>query len=76
MIPGLGNVLVERTQLRVGNTYYMDQSKVTKGVFVERDGDIIYFDCGKGHTYYNSTQVGRESLLPFNIEGAGFERAL
>lgn len=76
MIPGLGNVLVERTQLRVGNTYYMDQSKVTKGVFVERDGDTIYFDCGSGHTYYNSTQVGREHLLPFNIEGEGFERVL
>jgi hypothetical protein len=75
MIPGL-NLVIERSQLRVGDTYYMDQSRVTKGVFVERDGYTIYFDCGSGHTYYNSAQVGREHLLPFSIEGAGFERAL
>ena len=75
MMPGV-SLVVSRRELRVGEAYYMDQSKVTKGVFVERDGDSIYFDCGKEHTYYNSTQPGREHLLPFNIEGEGFERVL
>ena len=67
-------MIIERKDLKVGTTYYMDNSRRDKGVFVERDQDSIYFDCGKDHTYYHSVMPGREHLVSFNAEGEGFEK--
>lgn len=66
----------ERKDLKVGTTYYIDGMKQTKGLFVGRDNDSIYFDCGKDHIYYNSVMPGREHLVSFNLEGAGFEEKI
>jgi hypothetical protein len=65
---------VERKDLKVGTTYYISGWKETKGVFVGRSNNSIYFDCGKDHTYYYSIMPGREHLVSFNTEGEGFEK--
>ena len=67
-------MIIERKDLKVGTTYYMDDSKVDKGVFVGRDEESIYFDCGNDHRYNNSKVPGMEHLVSFNLEGAGFEK--
>ena len=63
----------ERKKLKVGSTYFIDQSKRVKGVFVQRKGDTIFFDCGEDHYYYHSIVPGKEHLVSFMSEGEGFE---
>ena len=65
---------VQRKDLKVGTVYYIDGLRQTKGVFVGRDNDSIYFDCGTDHNYYHSAIPGREHLVSFNLEGSGFEK--
>ncbi len=65
---------VQRKDLKVGTVYYMGNHKRDKGVFVGRDEDSIYFDCGTDHDYYCSVIPGREHLVAFNLEGSGFEK--
>ena len=66
-------MITERKDLKVGTTYYMDGRRTEKGVFVERDEDSIYFDCGKDSSYARSNIRGKKHLTPFNVKGAGFE---
>ena len=66
-------MITQRKNLKVGIVYYMDEARKDKGVFVERDEDSIYFDCGTNHSYNYSGRPGKEHLVAFNLEGSGFE---
>ena len=63
----------ERNKLKVGSSYYIDNSKRVIGVFVERSRDTVFFDCGQDHPYYHSIMPGKEHLVSFMSEGDGFE---
>ena len=63
----------ERNKLKVGSSYYIDNSERVIGVFVERSRDTVFFDCGQDHYYYHSIMPGKEHLVSFNSEGEGFE---
>ena len=67
-------MLVERKDLVEGVEYFMDGSKRSKGVFKEREGDTIYFDCDADTPYAYSLRKGKEGLIPFADEGDGFEK--
>ena len=67
---------VERKDLKIGTEYFMDGSKRSKGVFKEREGDTIYFDCDKDVPYARSIRKDKEGLVPFADEGDGFEQVL
>ena len=67
-------MLVERKDLKIGTEYFMDGSRRSKGVFKEREGDTIFFDCGKRSDYLTSLKKGKEGLTPFANEGDGFEK--
>lgn len=64
---------VERKDLVVGKIYFIDNNKVTKGVFKGRDENGIYFDCDEKSPYSRSNLEGKEHLTPFNEEGEGFK---
>ena len=66
--------MIERKDLKVGTKYYMDGSKRSTGIFKERDGDTIYFDCDKDASYARSIRKDKEGLVPFPDEGDGFEK--
>ncbi len=56
---------IKRSELVEGKEYYMDNSKLCKGVFVGRDVENIFFDCGMD-TYYSLSKVeGKEHLIGF-----------
>ena len=69
-------MIVERKDLKIGTQYFMDGSKRSKGVFKEREGDTIFFDCDKRSDYLTSLRKGKEGLTPFADQGDGFEEVL
>ena len=66
-------MITARKDLKVGTTYYMDGRRTEKGVFVERDNNSIYFDCGMDSSYSTSGVHGKKHLVSFNLQGDGFE---
>ena len=65
--------MIERKDLVVGKIYFIDVTRMTKGVFKGRDADGIYFDCDENSPYSRSNLKGQEHLTPFDLEGDGFE---
>lgn len=67
---------VARENLKVGEFYYMDESKKNIGLLIEIDkkGDSLYFDCGASSRYCKSNLPGKEHLTPFSLSfGGDFE---
>lgn len=69
-------MLVERKDLKIGTSYFLDGRRKETGVFVERDENSIYFDCGNCSSYTCSGLKGKEHLVPFDSEGSAFEQKL
>jgi len=67
---------IERKDLVEGTKYFMDGSRKSTGVFKEREGDSIYFDCDADVPYARSIMKDKEGLVPFPDEGDGFEKVL
>jgi hypothetical protein len=66
-------MITQRKDLQVGVWYYIDGRKITRGMFVEKDIDSIYFYCGVDHPYHHSALPSKNHLVAFNLEGQGFE---
>lgn len=69
-------MIVQRKDLKVGIKYYMDARRTDAGVFIGREDDTIFFDCGPKSSYMHSLRKGKEGLVCFNDEGDGFEQVL
>jgi hypothetical protein len=61
----------KRAELVEGTMYYMDGSKRDKGVFMGRDEESIFFDCGEDTYYGTSRKKGKEKFVGFFHDGPG-----
>jgi hypothetical protein len=58
-------MLVKRSQLEEGQTYYVREDIV--GVFVGKDEDTIYFDCGGHKAFFPMTKGPFKGKIPFSL---------
>ena len=67
---------VSRSQLVEGQSYYMDGSKKAIGVFVGKDEDTIYFDCGDDDQYHPRVSEPFKGKVPLWNDDSllGFEQ--
>lgn len=64
---------VERKDLKIGEFYYIDDSKKNVGLLadIDKEFDSLYFDCGASSTYIKSNLSGKEHLTPFSLSFGG-----